>query len=358
MKRSLLLLTIFATLSINVAKGQDKISYRTVAKSEVLFMEGTIAKQPTSVSLELQSDSLVSDLRMFSEVEGEYYYDSKPEEIIELKGSVVNGNLTLHEVEADGKMGGIFKLNADMKGVLQEGKAKKRVVLAEAKGRVITSYGSQRDVFVDSIAYEYEGENGVSTADFSFETFKVYPNSAVADSINADCAKELAFHKEQAAEIYHTTLEWIDEEGYGPGSISDELKYEVNFVDNKVLSVTSSGYVYAGGAHGVMHVNCRVYSLETGKIITLADLIKNLNDDALVSLLHKKLVEYSGGDQHYFDLPEVRLNENFIVDGTQLIFTYAPYEVTSYAGGMPEVSFSFEELAPFMKEGSPLSYLL
>lgn len=97
-----------------------------------------------------------------------------------------------------------------------------------------------------------------------------------------------------------------------------------------------------------------VYSINTGKKIEIKDFISNLNDRNLLALLRKKGSDYNSLSSFH----------NFMVTPNGITFysdflsihVYSNEEYDMNSGDI-YINFTFEELKPFIKRGSPLDYL-
>ncbi len=63
------------------------------------------------------------------------------------------------------------------------------------------------------------------------------------------------------------------------------------------------------------------------------------------------------GKEDYYKFDEIRLNSNFYVDAYGVTFFYSPYEIAPYSFGSVDITFSYDELNPFVKKSSKLYYL-
>lgn len=52
------------------------------------------------------------------------------------------------------------------------------------------------------------------------------------------------------------------------------------------------------------------------------------------------------------------ISDIFTLTDDGLMFTYSPYEIASYAAGMPEFTIPYAELKPYFTENSPLRRLV
>ena len=105
------------------------------------------------------------------------------------------------------------------------------------------------------------------------------------------------------------------------------------------------------------------YSINTGKEIEMKDFISNLNDRNLLALLRKKVLEYASNIND--DYNEYNYNDetyynfdfyDFLITPKDIIF-YISYGHANFEGYEIYINFTFEELKPFIKRGSPLDYL-
>lgn len=63
------------------------------------------------------------------------------------------------------------------------------------------------------------------------------------------------------------------------------------------------------------------------------------------------------GREDYNDFEDIRLNSNFHIDASGITFIYNQYDIASYAFGAVPITFSYDELKPFVKKSSKLYYL-
>ncbi len=149
-------------------------------------------------------------------------------------------------------------------------------------------------------------------------------------------------------------------ENYGSESADYAFNYFTSFLyaDKNIISVSISSYEYTGGAHGYGGQIYYIYNLHTAKLLSesLASIIANKDNADLVALLQSKLAaNYKQSD--FFDFDNIRLNDNYYIDDSGVHFLYNPYEIAPYALGQISVSFTFDELKPYVDQMSPFYYL-
>lgn len=167
-----------------------------------------------------------------------------------------------------------------------------------------------------------------------------------------------------------------------PNFINDQFKdniYEydysenIDYLDDNVLSVTATTYVYTGGAHGNSAIEKRVFDLNHHRQLTLDDIFSQNDIPGIMKLAKKQfLKDLNLSDQksweelgYWFkkeDSIKVEskwltddgfyLTQNFNVDNEGITFLYQPYEVTCYACGVPEFKLLWKDLGAFLAKDS------
>ena len=124
---------------------------------------------------------------------------------------------------------------------------------------------------------------------------------------------------------------------------------------------------YYGGARQYDWDNYMTYPInskfEYGNKIKLSDFIANTKDRRLLSLVINKFYEFNKDildDEFFGDIAKNSLEEDGIDDIGYMDFSISPKgTITIYYKYFTrlEATFTFEELKPFIKRGSPLDYL-
>lgn len=138
-----------------------------------------------------------------------------------------------------------------------------------------------------------------------------------------------------------------------------ESSATIHYQSAKVLTYRYQAYTFAGGAHGMQTELYYTLDRNTGKELLWDDLFETgAKREALAGLVRKALVEQfykplgtapafdEAPDMFSFALPQ--LQPAFVKEG--IIFKYAPYEIDSYAAGMPECTLSYAAAAPYLTE--------
>lgn len=132
------------------------------------------------------------------------------------------------------------------------------------------------------------------------------------------------------------------------------------FENDKVITVSASGYDFLGGVHGQGYSSAVTLRKSDGKVISKdllkADAWNQLQDKVAASLCkylevenNKELYEILFKENIKFDEATNTLtipapqNQPFIVNDT-VVFLYGAYEIAPYAVGMPEVALPIKDI--------------
>lgn len=137
-----------------------------------------------------------------------------------------------------------------------------------------------------------------------------------------------------------------EEDNYASESLS--VNYPI-FIDSNVYVVSDYWYQYMGGAHGLYHTSYYNYDVSTGRKIEVAQII-NIKDKNFIDFYENRVrSEYGDGLSS-----KIEIANNFYILPTGITFCYAPYELVGFAGGEPEIFFSYEELNPYILKNTIL----
>ncbi len=136
-----------------------------------------------------------------------------------------------------------------------------------------------------------------------------------------------------------------------------EISQAVLSNDEKMFSIASNTYEYAGGAHGSYYTHYLNFNTQTGKKMTLGDVLKTDDKTVLYELgeqLFKseylkngesyKEVGYSFGEEDQFYLPD-----NYVFEKEGIRFLYNIYEIAPYVLGQQEILFPWEKIEHLRK---------
>ncbi len=133
--------------------------------------------------------------------------------------------------------------------------------------------------------------------------------------------------------------------------------------DSVALSMVEQCYEYTGGAHGYNYFNCVTFDSQTGEILELEDVIKDVN--ALPEILGKELTE-KYPDLGFFSNPLSDALDDYInsenplyqellkftwtLDYEGVTFYFGSYEIASYADGVQQATIYYSEYPELFEE--------
>ncbi|SFV52832.1 hypothetical protein MNB_SV-6-1433 [hydrothermal vent metagenome] len=189
-----------------------------------------------------------------------------------------------------------------------------------------------------------------------------YPKS---DILNDDIANGLDIYiqklksefQKESLESYEITVDDIDTFGVSEYLIESRLKlFDYN---RPILTLQSYSYAYTGGAHGNYNIEYINYDVEAKKEYSLEDLVDFNNS----KFLHIAKIEYKKSEALLPDESlqnagwfedRFQLTTNFAVTKSGLLFSYAPYEIKSFASGITTFLLTYDKFLSFIKPNTPL----
>ena len=138
---------------------------------------------------------------------------------------------------------------------------------------------------------------------------------------------------------------------------SDGVSFEVIRADAHYVSIKFEDYYYmSGAAHGLMRIFVFNYDVRAKKMVQLGDLFKkgaayeeNISRICIADILK----EQGSGVENWIKAGASADEDNFsafAVSDKALTIYFQPYQVTSYAGGYPEVKIPFSKLPGLRKD--------
>lgn len=139
-----------------------------------------------------------------------------------------------------------------------------------------------------------------------------------------------------------------------------EVTSDIIYQDSLFISVASTIYSFTGGAHAISYQVYRSYDLQTGKTITLGDLLEpayeiELNEAAELEFRMAKQIPPSrdlDDEGYFFEGNRFKLNQNFAIMNRSLLFFFNPYEIAPYALGSTELELKLTDYVKLIKDGS------
>ncbi|MDM5280487.1 DUF4163 domain-containing protein [Paenibacillus silvae] len=124
-----------------------------------------------------------------------------------------------------------------------------------------------------------------------------------------------------------------------------ETSYVVTYNENGVLGLITQHYEDYAGAHGMTYRAGHTFALDTGKELTLDDVLQN--SKSMRETISKKVGEQLKASGGYLDgYKGLNKDQDFYVTPAGVVVFFQLYEYTAYAEGFPEMTFSYKEILP------------
>lgn len=204
--------------------------------------------------------------------------------------------------------------------------------------------GKNADYINDSII-----RSGILSPDyFSITSQKLTMKEAADSFVN----RYLSEYKKDYGELYKADKEhWM----------SLNCEYLVNTMvtqeNEKYYTYTASIYNYGGGAHGNSITIIKNIDVETGKIVTLKELLVPGYQNELNQLIIKDLCKKFDAkdlkelnEKTVFFGMDVYPSENFIIGKKNITFVYSPDEIAFHAAGEIRVEISNSDIEDLFKK--------
>lgn len=126
--------------------------------------------------------------------------------------------------------------------------------------------------------------------------------------------------------------------------------------DSKVLSFRQSYSDYTGGAHGMYGCAGITFDVESGKELSLSDILADEDGFYKAAIDYMSEILYTEyGDELFPEYKEYVAdafsegkNSNWYLDATGIVVIYNPYELGPYSMGMAEVLLPYEEFGEYI----------
>ena len=280
-----------------------------------------------------------------------YYYTKNKKAMI--TGKINNKKINLQEIDQNNN------IHANIVGVLNENINFNAEIRYEEGNEVKDmEFSLNRNIpvyYADIVDY-YKNDN-IGNAIFSYhKTLLLFTKNNEISSM--DMESSLNYAKEEC-ENYYNEWKTLIVDGVNSNA-SYEIDYTVNvgYIDNRVIALDNYSYVYTAGAHGEKANIQEVFSLESSNLITIRDLILDFNNNDLISVMRDKILKTGSTKEDYFNFDDITLeSSSFRILPNSINFIWQTYDIAPYSTGVTEISFSFDELKPYVREDSPLYYL-
>ena len=202
-----------------------------------------------------------------------------------------------------------------------------------------------------------------ATISLEFPEFSSAPTTAAKDSLNRLIRRWMlrSFTADSAAQSADRLMEnFLD--GYNATLLSFpdyqtrwSMQRQASILNDTagILSLAFFESSFTGGAHSNAILHYAAVDLQTGRTLTLSDIVREGREERLHTLAEstfRKTKMLGAADDleeagYWFDGGRFRLNENFALRREGLAFYYNPYEIAPYAAGPTEVIIPYDSLA-------------
>lgn len=166
----------------------------------------------------------------------------------------------------------------------------------------------------------------------------------------------LKFIESEAKAFHEDVAEASGEDGEKPASYSTwDLSgiFSVERPSDRAISITFNIYMYSGGAHGNLGIDCLNYDLVNNRRLNFNDLFKDPQKalQLMSELTSKKLVRSLGEDADEEMIaegtaPDPANFKNLTLTPNGLYVEFQPYQVGPWSIGPQRVELGLEELTP------------
>ncbi|WP_440115302.1 PdaC/SigV domain-containing protein [Paenibacillus sp. QZ-Y1] len=214
----------------------------------------------------------------------------------------------------------------------------KTLTLSKVKQNSVTVKAAKVDVSIKNaeVDIQYPQVSGLGSKEAEAAINKVLKDEV--DAFVADFKKQ--------------TKDFGDEAASRPYEF--DSSYVVTYNENGVLGLITSTYEDYAGAHGMSFRTGHTFALDSGKELSLNDVIQN--NKTVRETVSKKVGDQLKGRGGYLEgYKGLNKDQDFYVTPTGVVVFFQLYEYTAYAEGFPEFTFMYKDLLP--KGSKPFSGL-
>jgi Deacetylase PdaC/Protein of unknown function (DUF3298) len=203
--------------------------------------------------------------------------------------------------------------------------------------------------------------------ELSWEAATVWPTAgshgAAADTVR-QFIRGIFFEKNSTEEIGKILLRRKNEflgqknsshEEITDYSTSDDIQVEFN--NQRLLSLSHANYSFSGGAHGNYGTSYTCFDLVNAHKLELYDVLDTLAGRAVIEkILEKKfratytsMIDKDQPLNEVLSVERIPVNDNFLLTAKGIAFNYVPYEIAAYALGGIFLYIPFKEIDPLLK---------
>lgn len=179
---------------------------------------------------------------------------------------------------------------------------------------------------------------------------------ALQQQLNQQIMDKVNQAKEDMAKNVQELKQYIDSTGRPPVPLELYVTYN-QMSTGSVFSLAVETYEYTGGAHGMTWKDYYNIDTQNNQLLTLQGLFKeNVDYKSIINQEINRQIQLSRqtGDSIYFEgvlgFKSIADNQNFYIDGDNLVICFGQYEIAPYAAGMPEIKIPLNLLKQNLNE--------
>ncbi len=200
-------------------------------------------------------------------------------------------------------------------------------------GENVEALQSAFDTYLNQTFDEANYTEVLAQAQSDYETFE-------AEQSTAESVEEESTETEEATFPTYQDITTIEETRF----------------DSVVTSVTSTQYVYLGGAHGSSYVTGYNFDSQTGELLELEDVVTD--EESFITYAQDFILDYlvdvygeDGLVEDYEELVTAAMEDpNWIFTDYGMTFIFGESELSAYAAGTIEVRIPYEKLEDYLVE--------
>lgn len=211
-------------------------------------------------------------------------------------------------------------------------------------------------VTTKSFEKEYKDEDGQVVFKASFQQPVLEGNTKAIKKINKTYSDLLKNYKATIKDNVKTAKE--DKKARGDEEDSfipyeDAVEMQVTYNKNGIICILLNGYEYWGGAHGMPYRVPHTFDLNTGKELTVKDILKGSDKTINKRIENAFLKLIKNNPDEYFKDAEKSIKNTegkdlpFYLSKTAMVFYRYPYDIGPYASGYAEGKISYKTIAAF-----------
>ncbi len=341
MKKLILTFSIMLIYILQISISPNQLwaqRIRTSNAANTYILTGSIDKNPITMILTIDDENVAR---------GKYYYHRQKRYINIDGNATLNGAIVLKETSDTKMLGefiGYFDIeNTTFSGDWIELNTKKSMPFNLSKASPINH--------IETLGIYYFNE-----FEYSFEYIKLYGNSQ-AQGLNV-LNKIFEDNATRNSEFILLKIEDYKSNSINRNYYAFDFDMFFVYADDNIISIGNSYDEHTGTTSRYGGQTYNVYDIKTGELLSqnIANLVADKNNNTLVNLVKRKLLtNYKRSDFINFD--KITLNDNFYIDVEGVHFVYNKYEIANGSLEKISISFTFNQLKPFINKTSPFYYL-